>query len=171
MSSSDHTEKITHSRRKRSKKRSFRIWLHIIRHWILTHPLEMMLGVMVLLAVLLFANPFPVLDTIFDGLPFGLGGFVSNIGQWVAYEGGAQWSGGIFVAVAIAIVAIRVRQVFLNRQTLWSNRCPNCDTRFTLKRIHRSKLDKLLNLLFIPARRYRCKSCRWEGRRINEDQL
>ena len=171
MSSTDHAEKLTPTRRRRRKKHSFRTWVHIIRHWIVTHPLEIILGIMILLAVILFVNPFPALDVAIDGLPFGIGGFANNLGQWIAYEGGAQLSGTVFVVVAISIVLLRVRQNVLNRQTLWSNVCPNCQAQFTLKRTHRALVDKLLNILQVPVRRYRCKSCQWEGRRIDEDQI
>ncbi len=170
MSGAEHTESVS-SKKPQRKKVSLRKRVKLIRYWIITHPLEIMLGVVILLAIILFINPFPQLDIAIDKLPFGIGGFTNNLGQWIAYEGGATLSGGVFIAVAVAIILIRVRQFSLNKKLLWSNRCPQCESSFTLKRIHRSKSDRILNLIMIPVRRYRCRNCQWTGRRIDEDMI
>jgi hypothetical protein len=170
MSGVERSEKIT-SKKKSFKEMSWRKKIKVIRYWIVTHPLEIMFGILVLVAIILFVNPFPQLDLIIDKLPFGFGGFANNVGQWIAYEGGATLSGGVFIAVALAIVGIRMRQYTLSKKHLWSNICPNCASNFTLKRIRRSKQERLINLFQIPVRRYRCTSCQWTGRRIDEDQI
>ncbi len=157
--------------KKRKKQVHWKTRLKTIRYWLITHPLELIFVLLLLTAVILYVNPFPQLEIVLDKLPDGIKSLGSNLGNWVAYEGGATLSGGVFVVLAIGIVAIRGRQYAIERKSWWSNHCPNCDTQFSLQRIRRTKLDKAFALLKIPVHRYTCKNCEWRGRRINEDEL
>lgn len=45
--------------------------------------------------------------------------------------------------------------------------CPQCGEH-ELLRVSRHSSDRFLNLMGVPAYRYRCRSCTWEGARLSE---
>jgi len=69
----------------------------------------------------------------------------------------------LLLVVALGVWRARWRLMTLPR--LMTRLCPHCGGE--LHRIHRHRLDRLLDLL-VPVARYRCKNpeCRWEGLRI-----
>jgi len=172
MSSSEQIEQTSPPPfKKRKRKLPWKTRLKTIWYWLITHPLDMMIVVMMLTAVTLYINPFPAIDITMEDIPVSLRGFASNLGNWVAYDGGSSIGGGLFFVLAAALTVIRGRQFAIERQAWWSNQCPNCKSQFTLRRIRRTKGDKAIALLQIPIRRYACNNCEWRGRRVDEDNI
>lgn len=169
----DHTNKLSDTEGSlqpspiNKRKRPFWRRLH---HWITHYPLELVMLLVLFSGILLLLNPLPAIDQLMDLLPIGIQGRPWRIGQWLAYEGGAQISGGGILVLIIGIGLYRARHIMLYRKSLWSTHCPNCLTP-QLKRIHRTRLDRLLNGLTIPVKRYHCSSCHWQGRRIDEQSI
>ncbi|HNS39190.1 MAG TPA: hypothetical protein PKJ56_02965, partial [Promineifilum sp.] len=54
-----------------------------------------------------------------------------------------------------------------NNQLRMESGCPQCGQR-ELMRISRRPGQRLLNALGIPAYRYRCRNCTWEGTRLSD---
>lgn len=79
------------------------------------------------------------------------------------------------LSLALAILAsliwlgLLLRYLILNNRTLQlESGCPNCGRR-ELMRIARHPSDRFLHVFGIPAYRYRCRHCTWEGTRLSEE--
>lgn len=79
------------------------------------------------------------------------------------------------LSFALAILAsliwlgLLLRYLILNNRTLQlETGCPNCGRR-ELMRIARHPSDRFLHVFGIPAYRYRCRHCTWEGMRLSEE--
>jgi hypothetical protein len=70
---------------------------------------------------------------------------------------------GLALLVGLALRLLVVR----NPKWQMESGCPNCGEH-ELLRISRHSSDRLLNLVGVPAYRYRCRSCTWEGARLSE---
>ena len=86
---------------------------------------------------------------------------------------GFGWGTGLIAAVAIVGSLILGTQIAYTRVVLHPERqyragCPNCQ-QHNLQRISRESKDYLLETIGIPVRRYKCRSCGWEGRRIQRN--
>ena len=86
---------------------------------------------------------------------------------------GFGWGTGLIAAVAIVGSLILGAQIAYTRVVLHPERqyragCPNCQ-QHNLQRISRESKDYLLETIGIPVRRYKCRSCGWEGRRIQRN--
>ena len=88
---------------------------------------------------------------------------------------GLAFGGGhLRLSVALAglagllLLALLLREMTLRNRRLWMETgCPRCHEQ-ELMRISRRPKDRLLHLLGIPAYRYRCRNCTWEGTRLSE---
>jgi len=88
---------------------------------------------------------------------------------------GLAFGGGhLRLSVALAglagllLLALLLREMILRNRRLWMETgCPRCHEQ-ELMRISRRPKDRLLHLLGIPAYRYRCRNCTWEGTRLSE---
>lgn len=68
----------------------------------------------------------------------------------------------------LLLLALLLREMTLRNRRLWMETgCPRCHEQ-ELMRISRRPRDRLLHLLGIPAYRYRCRNCTWEGTRLSE---
>lgn len=69
---------------------------------------------------------------------------------------------------ALLLAALLLRWLILhNRGLQLESGCPNCG-RQELMRISRRSGDRMLHTFGIPAYRYRCRNCTWEGTRLSE---
>lgn len=70
---------------------------------------------------------------------------------------------------SLLLLSMIVRWIILHTKRLQMEAgCPNCG-RQELMRISRRSTDRALHLLGIPAYRYRCRNCVWEGTRLSEE--
>lgn len=141
-----------------------RFSIQAIRLWIINHPIELSFILFIIVALFFFFNPFPRFEATVDQMNLRLPAPISTFGRWLAYSGGARLLAGAFIAAAIGVILLRVRQNWLAQMAVGDGQCPQCN-QATLRRIHRKQADRLLNYLFLPVRRYKCQNCRWEGRR------
>ncbi|MEM7333381.1 MAG: hypothetical protein AAF490_14920 [Chloroflexota bacterium] len=154
------------------KRFNFKINRRDIARWFISNPLDTFLILLVLVGVVLTINPFPSvtgIDKIIRLLPAGMRVSAISGVQWIAYDGGAQISGSVFFVFGLGVGFLRVRQHAFKARSLRSNVCPNCKEENSLKRIHRTKRDRILNWISIPSRRYRCTKCDWKGLRLDEN--
>ncbi len=69
---------------------------------------------------------------------------------------------------SLLLLGLIVRWIILHTRRLQMEAgCPNCG-RQELMRISRRSTDRALHLFGIPAYRYRCRNCVWEGTRLSE---
>lgn len=68
----------------------------------------------------------------------------------------------------LLLLALLLRELTLRNRRLWMETgCPRCHEQ-ELMRISRRPKERLLHLMAIPAYRYRCRNCTWEGTRLSE---
>jgi hypothetical protein len=77
--------------------------------------------------------------------------------------------GAFLLAVAAYVLVRRVRWRVMTSPRYTTRECPRCGGE--LHRVHRTRLDRALNLL-VPVRRFRCRNreCRWEGLRVGSSR-
>lgn len=79
-------------------------------------------------------------------------------------EGALLTAGGIALAGLIVLFVARWR--VLHNQSLWAEAgCPQCHE-YELVRIRRERNDRAISALGLPLRRYACRNCTWQGRRV-----
>jgi hypothetical protein len=169
MGSSSHTSKPTGSRRKGRRKNPTLAWVRRIWQgwWV-----EIVVGILVLLAIFLLVEQMNIRESLFAwllaavesaqnlvaALARGLARFVqgTTLSDMVAY---------VLILVVAILVAWRTRYRILTNPRLAQIQCPRCGG--DLRRIHRRWYHRLLNLA-IPNRRYGCKdpACGWRGLRV-----
>ncbi len=73
--------------------------------------------------------------------------------------------GYALLLLVAAVVVWRIRWRLMTMPRFTTRQCPRCGG--DLHRIHRRRLDRVLDLL-VPVARYRCKNseCRWSGLRV-----
>lgn len=84
-------------------------------------------------------------------------------------QGNLLISVGLAVLGAILLLGLLLRQWVLRNRRFWLEAgCPSCGEQ-ELMRIARRDSDRYLNVVGIPAYRYRCRHCTWEGLRLSEE--
>ncbi len=88
----------------------------------------------------------------------------------LAYGSGNWMLSGALVALAgLLLISVLMRWLILhNKKLQLESGCPNCG-RHELMRISRRPADRALHMVAIPAYRYRCRNCTWEGTRLSEE--
>lgn len=88
----------------------------------------------------------------------------------LAYGDGNWILSLVLVGLAsLLLLGLIVRWIILHSKRLQMEAgCPNCG-RQELMRISRRPTDRALHLIGIPAYRYRCRNCVWEGTRLSEE--
>jgi hypothetical protein len=74
----------------------------------------------------------------------------------------AALAAALLVGLALRLIVIR------NPRLQMETGCPQCGEQ-ELMRISRHKGDRFLHLIGLPAYRYRCRYCTWEGLRLSEE--
>ena len=74
-------------------------------------------------------------------------------------------TGSVLLAIALVVVAWRIRWRLMRTPRYTARTCPLCGE--DLQRTHRRWWDRIVNL-YVPVRRYRCRNrdCRWHGLRV-----
>lgn len=68
----------------------------------------------------------------------------------------------------LLLLGLLLRELMLRNDSLWmESGCPRCHEQ-ELMRISRRPKDRMLHMMGIPAYRYRCRNCTWEGTRLSE---
>lgn len=169
MASSSHTSESTGNRRKRRRKnptlaRARRIWQG---WWV-----EIVVGVLVLLAIFLLVEQMNIRETLFtwllaavDGVQNLVADFVRGLVRFVQGTTLSDMVAYVLILVVVILIAWRTRYRILANPHLAQIQCPRCGG--DLHRIHRRWYHRLLNLV-IPSRRYGCKdpACGWRGLRV-----
>lgn len=84
--------------------------------------------------------------------------------------GNGNWILSVSLAglAGLILLGLVLRWLILNNKRLqMESGCPNCG-RHELMRISRRSGDRALHWVGIPAYRYRCRHCTWEGTRLSE---
>lgn len=85
--------------------------------------------------------------------------------------GSGNWmlSGALVILAGLLLLSVILRRLILHNKNLqMESGCPNCG-RHELMRISRRPSDRALHMVGIPAYRYRCRNCIWEGMRLSEE--
>jgi len=82
----------------------------------------------------------------------------------------ARFLGAILLMVALGTGLVALPGRVIRRVAWWKTQCPRC-SQTTLKRIRRTRRDRLTEVSGIPFRRYLCDNCQWSGLRIDNDKL
>ena len=87
----------------------------------------------------------------------------------LAYGGGHRPLSLALAGLAgLLLLGLLLREAMLRNRRLWMETgCPRCHEQ-ELMRISRRSSDRLLHVFGIPAYRYRCRNCTWEGTRLSE---
>lgn len=95
------------------------------------------------------------MSPLFSGLAFGQGQLFTSL--------------ALLSLAGILFLGLLLRQWVLRNRKFWLEAgCPSCGEH-ELMRIARRDSDRYLNTLGIPAYRYRCRHCTWEGLRLSEE--
>jgi len=86
----------------------------------------------------------------------------------LAYDGGYWIVGGVVGAAAfLSALWLLLRSFLLFRHKSWLDAgCPRCHEN-ELMRIERQPIDRFLHALGLPAYRYQCRHCTWQGMRFS----
>jgi hypothetical protein len=85
--------------------------------------------------------------------------------NWMVNHGGS-WVLGIGLLVLLLVFVFVRRLQIINDQQLWyDGGCPQCFER-EMVRIPRKRSDRWYSLMMLPAFRYACRNCTWQGLRI-----
>jgi hypothetical protein len=87
----------------------------------------------------------------------------------LAFGNGYRLLSLVLAGLGLALLLGLALRLLVVRNPKWQmeSGCPNCGEH-ELLRISRHSSDRLLNLIGVPAYRYRCRSCTWEGARLSE---
>lgn len=152
-----------HKRRRKSKRHE----KSLIREF----SAEIMIGFLFLLGVFLLFEDMEVKSVVFKGLLSmfqGISSWFSNlIGNVLGLADIFEVSdivGIILILTAFLLLAHKTRQKAIWRYSELSA-CPECDG--DLSHIHRSAIQRMASFIFrLKIRRYKCKSCSFDGIRI-----
>jgi hypothetical protein len=158
--------------RRRSKRKASNHWSARIRRVWRDWWIEIVIGVLVVVAIFLLVERMNIrqmlfawlvrlsarLERLVADLIQGLGGFArrTTLSDLTAY---------VLLLVVAGLVFWRTRQRLMTHPRFTEPRCPRCGS--DLARVHRRWGDRVANL-FVPVRRYQCKNqdCRWRGLRV-----
>lgn len=133
---------------------------------------EIVIGVLILLAIFLLVEQMDIRETFFGWLLAAVNALEGLItaagGALVGFVRGATLSDLLAYVLILAVVGLlawRTRHRILTSPRLSHLQCPRCGG--DLYRIHRRWYHRLLNIV-IPSRRYGCKdrACGWRGLRV-----
>ncbi len=85
--------------------------------------------------------------------------------------GNGNWAltAALITLAGLLLIGVVLRWLILhNKKLQLDSGCPNCG-RPELMRISRRPADRALHMAAIPAYRYRCRNCIWEGTRLSEE--
>ncbi len=86
--------------------------------------------------------------------------------SWLGFGWGARIMMGIsLLGVFVLGAQVGYRRIVLRPEWQYSAGCPNCEAN-DLQRTSRETSDYVVDLLGVPVRRFKCKQCGWNGRRI-----
>lgn len=122
------------------------------------------LVVLLLLAVLLLANPFP------RWVAAPAVGVNLTLAQVLAYRSGSLMIGVLLLAAVIVLGLVRLRTHVARAKRLQNDVCPRCGSD-DLRRVHRLWYHYVLSGLGFPVRRYVCGNCQWRGARVDRQRL
>lgn len=88
----------------------------------------------------------------------------------LAFGNGARRLGLALAGLALALLLGLALRLWVLRNPRWQMEtgCPQCGEQ-ELMRITRHTGDRFLNMLGVPAYRYRCRYCTWEGLRLSAE--
>lgn len=133
---------------------------------------EIFIFLLVAFGIFLLVERMQIRQTIFGWLRrgfqalSGLGsGLLHGVATFVQTTTLSDLLGYALLLLAVAAVTWRIRWRLMTMPRFTTRLCPRCGGE--LHRIHRHRLDHMLDLL-VPVARYRCKNsdCRWEGLRV-----
>lgn len=133
------------------------------RRWLANRRWYILFAMAYAASTLLLFDPFSLLTALAGILAPG-----SQVESFVIND--AHFLGVALLILALAIGLIALPDRLIRRVDWWKTQCPRC-AETKLKRIRRTKLDRLTSVSGIPFRRYQCDSCRWSGLRIDNDKL
>ncbi len=142
-----------HSRRHRRHKKS------ATPSWIVRYGIDILCILSFVIAILMLLNFF-VREASHEW-------HYTPLGQWLLFQGGLRSFGAFVLVVTILLGSLRLRWRINQHKSWWAKSCPQCGSTH-LNRIHRTPFDRLLGRVGIPVRRYICRECHWQGRRIDE---
>jgi predicted RNA-binding Zn-ribbon protein involved in translation (DUF1610 family) len=87
---------------------------------------------------------------------------VQELIDWLVAAGSAPLFGALLLGLVLLAMVVYFRRQLRARSSMWTHACPECGS-YQLQRVHRRWYDRLLNLIGIPIRRYRCPNCHWRG--------
>lgn len=96
--------------------------------------------------------------------------YASPLLHWLVVEEGLPTIGAGLLLLTMLPGVLRLRWRINHHSPFWAKNCPKCRSA-NLSRIHRIRLDRLLNYVGIPVRRYICRDCHWQGARIDERRV
>ncbi len=96
--------------------------------------------------------------------------YPSPLWRWLLVEEGLPVIGAGLLLIIVLPASLRLRWHINHHTPWWARSCPKCHS-VNLSRIHRTRLDRLLNYAGIPVRRYICRDCHWKGARIDERRV
>jgi hypothetical protein len=133
-----------------------RQWLHG-RRWLILFAMAYMAS-----TVLLF-NPFSLMSAIAGHLAPGADRVLFLVEH-------AHILGGLLLMITFTAGLTALPGRLARRVNWWKSQCPSC-SQPALKRIRRTRLDRLAAVSGVPFRRYLCDNCQWTGLRIDNDRL
>lgn len=130
--------------------------------WTRSKAPDVLLLLLLLLALLLLLDPLAE-TAVANAYP-------SPLWHWLMREGGLPIIGAGLLLGTMLPASLRLRWRINHHTPWWARSCPKCRSA-NLSRIHRTRLDKLVNYVGIPIRRYICRDCHWKGARIDERRV
>jgi hypothetical protein len=85
--------------------------------------------------------------------------------HWLVNQNGSWILGIGFLGLLLAFILIKRFQIVRDQQLWYDTGCPQCFER-ELIRVPRKRSDRWYVLVALPAHRYACRNCTWQGLRI-----
>lgn len=85
--------------------------------------------------------------------------------DWMVNQSGSWILGAGLLGLLLAFVLIKRFQTVRDQQLWYDTGCPQCFER-ELVRVPRKRSDRWYALVMLPAFRYACRNCTWQGLRI-----
>jgi hypothetical protein len=131
---------------------------------------ELLLLALAGLAVFLLVEQWNIRSTLIHWLRTSSSAIVVALGAAVQRWGNITLSNLIGVTLIVLVLLLarrRVRWRLTHTESLTRRSCPKCGS--SLHRIHRTRLDRMIDRLVAPVHRYKCSSdtCSWVGLRVD----
>ncbi len=161
--------------RKRKRKRSNRFLSKVRRTW-REWWVEIVAVFLALLAVFLLVERMNIRQTLWawlvgllDGLQSLVTSLIKGVETLARRTTLSDLTGYVLLILVAALIVWRTRRRLMTQPRFTEPKCPRCNG--GLHRIHRRWRDRALNL-FVPIRRYQCKSqeCGWRGLRVRKSR-